>query len=81
MNSLVILLVSVEPSLLVSAIVINAVAAIVVGALSSRSLAAAASCAERRGRRPTDVQFATSISEVTTIAQEIKIFDAEERGE
>jgi ABC-type multidrug transport system fused ATPase/permease subunit len=85
MDSVVLLLVSALSllALLVSAIVINALAAIVVGAavvllaLVMRPLRGAV----RRRSRATadaDVRFATSISEVTTIAQEIKIFDAGE---
>jgi ATP-binding cassette, subfamily B, bacterial len=71
-------------ALLISAIAINAVAAIVVGAavfmlaLVMRPLRAAV----RRRSQATadaDVAFATSISEVTSIAQEIKIFDAADR--
>jgi ATP-binding cassette, subfamily B, bacterial len=71
-------------ALLISALAINAVAAVVVGAavvvlaLLMRPLRGAV----RRRSRTTadaDVEFATSISEVTTIAQEIKIFDAGDR--
>jgi ATP-binding cassette, subfamily B, bacterial len=71
-------------ALLASAFVINAIAALVVSAavvvlaLIMRPLRGAV----RRKSRTTadaDVQFATSISEVTSIAQEIKIFDAAER--
>jgi ABC-type multidrug transport system fused ATPase/permease subunit len=86
MDSLVILLVSALSllALLVSAIVINAVAAIVVGAavvllaLVMRPLRGAVR-SRSRATADADVQFATSISEVTTIAQEIKIFHAGER--
>jgi ATP-binding cassette subfamily B protein len=86
MDSLVMLLVSALSllALLVSAIVINAVAAIVVGAavvllaLVMRPLRGAVRH-RSRATADADVQFATSISEVTTIAQEIKIFDAGER--
>jgi ATP-binding cassette, subfamily B, bacterial len=71
-------------ALIASAFVINAVAALVVGAsvvvlaFAMRPLRAAV----RRRSRATadaDVEFATSISEVTSIAQEIKIFDASDR--
>jgi ATP-binding cassette subfamily B protein len=86
MDALVILLVSVLSlvALLISAIVINALAALVVGAavvvlaLIMRPLRGAV----RRRSRVTadaDVDFATSISEVTSIAQEIKIFHAGDR--
>jgi ABC-type multidrug transport system fused ATPase/permease subunit len=86
MDSVVGLLVSALSllALLVSAIVINAVAAIVVGAavvllaLVMRPLRGAVRH-RSRATADADVQFATSISEVTTIAQEIKIFDAGER--
>jgi ATP-binding cassette subfamily B protein len=86
MDALVMLLVSALSllALLVSAIVINAVAAIVVGAavvllaLVMRPLRGAVR-SRSRATADADVQFATSISEVTTIAQEIKIFDAGER--
>jgi ABC-type multidrug transport system fused ATPase/permease subunit len=71
-------------ALLASALFINAIAALVVGvavvilALIMRPLRWAV-----RGRsqatRETDVEFATSVSEVTSIAQEIKVFDAGER--
>jgi ATP-binding cassette subfamily B protein len=82
-DSLVILLVSglSLAALLVSAIVINAVAALIVGAavvvlaLIMRPLRGAV----RRRSRTTanaDVEFATAISEVTSIAQEIKVFHA-----
>jgi ATP-binding cassette, subfamily B, bacterial len=71
-------------ALIASAFFINALAAIVVGlavvvlALAMRPLRDAV----RRRSRSTadaDVEFATSISEVTSIAQEIKIFDASDR--
>jgi len=86
MDSLVMLLVSALSllALLISAIVINAVAAIVVGAavvllaLVMRPLRGAVRH-RSRAAADADVQFATSIGEVTTIAQEIKIFDAGER--
>lgn len=86
MDSLVMLLVGALSllALLVSAIVINAVAAIVVGtavvllALVMRPLRGAVRH-RSRATADADVRFATSISEVTTIAQEIKIFDAGER--
>ncbi|HMF82908.1 MAG TPA: ABC transporter ATP-binding protein [Acidimicrobiia bacterium] len=86
MDSLVTLLVSGLSlvALLVSAIVINAVAAVVVGAavvllaLVMRPLRGAVRH-RSRATADADVRFATSVSEVTTIAQEIKIFDAGER--
>jgi len=86
MDSLVMMLVSGLSllALLVSAIVINAVAAVVVGAavvllaLVMRPLRGAVRH-RSRATADADVRFATSISEVTTIAQEIKIFDAGER--
>jgi ABC-type multidrug transport system fused ATPase/permease subunit len=86
MDALVMLLVSALSllALLVSAIVINAVAAVVVGAavvllaLVMRPLRGAVR-SRSRTTADADIQFATSISEVTTIAQEIKIFDAGER--
>ena len=71
-------------ALLASAFVINALAALVVGvavvvlALIMRPLRGAV----RRRSRTTadaDVEFATSITEVTSIAQEIKVFDAADR--
>jgi ATP-binding cassette, subfamily B, bacterial len=85
-DTFVILLVSTLSlfALLVSAIAINALAAIVVGAgvvvlaLVMRPLRDAV----RRRSRATadaDVDFATSISEVASITQEIKIFHAGER--
>jgi ATP-binding cassette, subfamily B, bacterial len=71
-------------ALLISALAINAVAAIVVGAvvvvlaLLMRPLRGAVR-SRSRATADADVEFATSISEVTTIAQEIKIFDAGDR--
>jgi ABC-type multidrug transport system fused ATPase/permease subunit len=86
MDSLVMLLVGALSlfALLVSAIVVNAVAAVVVGAavvllaLIMRPLRGAVR-SRSRATAAADVEFATSISEVTTIAQEIKIFDASPR--
>jgi ATP-binding cassette subfamily B protein len=71
-------------ALIASAFVINAIAALVVGlavvilALAMRPLREAI---RRRSRAAADadLEFATSISEVTSIAQEIKIFDASDR--
>jgi ATP-binding cassette subfamily B protein len=71
-------------ALIASAFVINAIAALVVGlsvvvlALAMRPLREAI---RRRSRTAADadLDFATSISEVTSIAQEIKIFDASDR--
>jgi ATP-binding cassette subfamily B protein len=86
MDSLVMLVVSGLSllALLISALAINALAAIVVGAavaalaLLMRPLRGAV---RRRSRMTADadVEFATSITEVTSIAQEIKIFDAGDR--
>jgi ATP-binding cassette subfamily B protein len=86
MDSLVLLLVSALSllALLISALVVNAVAALVVGAavvvlaLLMRPLRDAVR-SRSRDTANADVEFATSISEVTTIAQEIKIFDAGDR--
>jgi ATP-binding cassette, subfamily B, bacterial len=86
MESLVLLLVSGLSllALLISALVINAVAALVVGAavvvlaLLMRPLRDAVRNRSRDAANA-DVEFATSISEVTAIAQEIKIFDAGDR--
>jgi ATP-binding cassette, subfamily B, bacterial len=71
-------------ALIVSALTINAFAAILVGAgvvvlgVAMRPLRGAVR--RRSGATATaDVAFATSISEVTSIAQEIKIFDAGDR--
>jgi ATP-binding cassette, subfamily B, bacterial len=85
MDALVMLLVSALSlfALLVSAIVINAFAAIVVGAavvllaLIMRPLRGAVRSRSRE-TADADLEFAESISEVTTIAQEIKVFDAGE---
>jgi ATP-binding cassette, subfamily B, bacterial len=85
-DALVMLIVSLLSlvALLASAFLVNAVAALVVGAgvvvlaLVMRPLRGAV----RRKSRTTadaDVEFATSISEITSIAQEIKIFDASDR--
>lgn len=71
-------------ALIASAFVINAIAALVVG-LSVVVLAFAMrplrESIRRRSRTAADadLEFATSISEVTSIAQEIKIFDAGDR--
>jgi ATP-binding cassette, subfamily B, bacterial len=71
-------------ALLISALAINAVAAIVVGAavvvlaVLMRPLRGAVRN-RSRATANADVEFATSISEVTSIAQEIKIFDAGDR--
>jgi ABC-type multidrug transport system fused ATPase/permease subunit len=85
MDALVVLLVSGLSlfALLVSAVVINAFAAIVVGAgvvllaLIMRPLRGAVR-SRSQATADADLEFAESIGEVTTIAQEIKVFDAGE---
>jgi ABC-type multidrug transport system fused ATPase/permease subunit len=86
MDSLVTLLVSALSlvALLASAILINAAAAIVVGAavvLLALVMWPLREAVRSRSRATAnaDVEFATSISEVTSITQEIKVFDAGER--
>jgi ATP-binding cassette subfamily B protein len=71
-------------ALIASAFVINAVAALVVGAaviVLAFAMRPLRDAIRRRSRTTADadVEFATSISEMTSIAQEIKIFDASDR--